>query len=449
MDKRYFLTLACSFVLLSVTGQESRVELDNLTLESALTYSLAHSPTVVKQRLKSQQAGYQLEQIKREYLPDIYASSELRRNIVIPSTPIPASMINPSSPDGELMYMRFNTPWSSGAGINVAFDIFNPETAGRKLMQEKELNISRLDSRISENELRASVAQAYVDCAIARAQLEALAADTVYYASLFREAADRYRREKISLAERNSAEINYNTSLARFHQAKNILHNANVALLLQMGLEADEDNLNRIWLTDDIESLYLKMAELEPVNDVAPLSHLRQAEQVSLSEIRTRSAVLKCAPSLSLTGYYGANYFGRELKPGDPDRWFGNSFLALSLRVPISRSLSTAKEVSRLRVEEQLERENLREIKNSRLAELSKERDRVETLRETYGLKLANMNLMKQQVVAREIQFQKGYLLESEFLSEKLREQNAQQEYLQAAYDLLSACINLEKLMKN
>lgn len=158
---------------------------------------------------------------------------------------------------------------------------------------------------------------------------------------------------------------------------------------------------------------------------------------------------MKYAPSLSLTGYYGANYFGRELKPGDPDRWFGNSFLALSLRVPISRSLSTAKEVSRLRVEEQLERENLREIKNSRLAELSKERDRVETLRETYGLKLANMNLMKQQVVAREIQFQKGYLLESEFLSEKLREQNAQQEYLQAAYDLLSACINLEKLMKN
>ena len=183
--------------------------------------------------------------------------------------------------------MRFNTPWSSGAGINVAFDIFNPETAGRKLMQEKELNISRLDSRISENELRASVAQAYVDCAIARAQLEALAADTVYYASLFREAADRYRREKISLAERNSAEINYNTSLARFHQAKNILHNANVALLLQMGLEADEDNLNRIWLTDDIESLYLEMAELEPVNDVAPLSS-PAAEQVSLSEIRTR-----------------------------------------------------------------------------------------------------------------------------------------------------------------
>ena len=125
MDKRYFLILACSFVLLSVTGQESRVELDNLTLESALTYSLAHSPTVVKQRLKSQQAGYQLEQIKREYLPDIYASSELRRNIVIPSTPFSASMINPSSPDGELMYMRFNTPWSSGRWYQCGIQIFS------------------------------------------------------------------------------------------------------------------------------------------------------------------------------------------------------------------------------------------------------------------------------------------------------------------------------------
>ena len=59
------------------------------------------------------------------------------------------------------------------------------------------------------------------------------------------------------------------------------------------------------------------------------------------------------------------------------------------------------------------------------------------------------MKLITQNIVAKQAQLQKGYTLESEFLSEKLREQNALQEYLQAAYDLLSAYINLEKLTKN
>ena len=59
------------------------------------------------------------------------------------------------------------------------------------------------------------------------------------------------------------------------------------------------------------------------------------------------------------------------------------------------------------------------------------------------------MKLITQNVAAKRAQLQKGYTLESEFSSEKLREQNALQEYLQAAYDLLSTYINLEKLMRN
>jgi outer membrane protein TolC len=123
--------------------------------------------------------------------------------------------------------------------------------------------------------------------------------------------------------------------------------------------------------------------------------------------------------------------------------------VALSLQIPISRSLSTAKEVSRLRIQEQLERENLRDVKNNRLGELSRELARLETCKNTYRLKQSNMKLITQNIVAKQAQLQKGYTLESEFLSEKLREQNALQEYLQAAYDLLSAYINLEKLTKN
>lgn len=448
MKKTYIFILSI-FLISSIHSQENTINIDALALENAVEYSLIHSSSANVQRLKEQQAELKLSQTKLDYLPDIYATSDLRKNIIIPTTPIPASMINPSAPEDELMYIRFNTPWSSGAGLNLAFDIFNPEMIGRKSEQEKQLKISRLDTQIAENELRANVSQTYIDCAIAQAQLDALVADTAYYAGLLQEAETLYKREKVSLADKNNTEMNYNTSLTRLHQAENILHNAKINVLLILGIEINELNLIRLQLSDDIQALYTKMNSASLINNNNSLSQSRQAELVSLAELQTKNATLKYAPSLSLSGYYGANYFGKDLSLGNTDKWFGNSFLALSLRIPIMQSLSTSKEVSQLRLQEQIELENLRELKNSQVGELSRELALLETCKSNYQLKQSNLKLMSENITAKQLQLEKGYILNSEFSSEKLREQNAFQEYLQAAYDVLSAYITVEKLMKN
>ena len=446
MKKIYFLFLS---VLLSLYAQSQEINIEALTLEDAVEYSTIHSPAVNIQRLKEQQEEIKLSQTKLDYLPDVYVTSDLRKNIIIPTTPIPATMINPSAPEGELMYMRFNTPWSSGAGLNLAFDIFNPEMIGRKSEQEKLLKISELGLQIAENELRANVTQAYIDCAIAQTQLNAIIADTTYYADLLQETETLYKREKVSLADKNNSEMNYNTSLTRFHQAKSIFHNAKINLLINLGEDVNASNLNRLRLADNIQTLYAKMNTAQLINDDNSLSQSRQAELVSLSEIKTKNTVLKYAPSLSLSGYYGANYFGQNLNLGNSDKWFGNSFLSLSLRVPIMQSLSTSKEVSQLRMQEQIERENLRELQNSRVGELSRELTLLETYKNNYLLKQSNLKLMSENIAAKQLQLEKEYILTSEFSSEKLRGQNALQEYLQAAYDVLNAYIKVEKLMKN
>ena len=446
MKKIYFLFLS---VLLSLYAQSQEINIEALTLEDAVEYSTIHSPAVNIQRLKEQQEEIKLSQTKLDYLPDVYVTADLRKNIIIPTTPIPATMINPSAPEGELMYMRFNTPWSSGAGLNLAFDIFNPEMIGRKSEQEKLLKISELGLQIAENELRANVTQAYIDCVIAQTQLNAIIADTTYYADLLQETETLYKREKVSLADKNNSEMNYNTSLTRFHQAKSIFHNAKINLLINLGEDVNASNLNRLRLADNIQTLYAKMNTAQLINDDNSLSQSRQAELVSLSEIKTKNTVLKYAPSLSLSGYYGANYFGQNLNLGNSDKWFGNSFLSLSLRVPIMQSLSTSKEVSQLRMQEQIERENLRELQNSRVGELSRELTLLETYKNNYLLKQSNLKLMSENIAAKQLQLEKEYILTSEFSSEKLRGQNALQEYLQAAYDVLNAYIKVEKLMKN
>lgn len=443
--KKIYLTVLYSLLFVSVFGQN----LNSLSLDEAVAYALKHSPAINIKQLSEQEAEQKLSKTKLDYLPNIYATSDLRRNLIIPATPIPASMLNPSASEDELMYMRFNTPWNSGAGVNLSFDIFNPETFGRKSEQEKLLNISRYDTQISKNDLQANVSQAYIDCVIAQTQLDAMIADTAYYAALLEDANNLFAKEKLALVDKNNSEINYNASLSRLSQAKNVLHNAKLALLFYLGESADEEKIEELNLTDDISSLYTKMSAEGLSENRVSLSQSRQSELISLSEIRVKNAALKYAPTLSLSGYYGANYFGKELKLGNTDRWFGNSFLALSLRVPISRSLSTAKEVSQMRLQEQAERENMREMQNRRSADLSREIAQLESDKANYELKKSNLSLINQNLSAKQLQLQKGYILESEMFSEKMRQQNLFQEYLQAAYDVLSGYISLKRLMIN
>lgn len=450
MKHIYLFLLFVSLSVLSLFAQEKAINLNVLSLEDAVSYSLTNSPSLNVQRLKEQQATEKLAQTKLDYLPTIYASSELRRNLIISATPIPASMINPSASKDELMYMRFNTPWNSGAGLNLTFDIFNPETFGRKSEQEKQVNISRLDTEIFKNDLQANVSQAYIDCVIAQTQLTSMIADSAYYGNLLKEATDLFARDKITLVDKNNSELNYNASLSRLSRAQTVLHNAKLALLFYLGEETNEEKLSELTLSDDISSLYAKMlTNHTSLAQGASLSQSRQAELVSLSELRMKNAALKYAPTLSLSGYYGANYFGHELNLGNTDRWFGTSYLGLSLRIPITRSLSTAKEVSQLRLQEQAERENLREMENQKANDISRVANQLETNKTNYSLKENNLALTKQNLAAKQLQFEKGYILESELFSEKMKQQNAMQEYLQAAYDVLSGYIELQRLVKN
>lgn len=439
-----------SFISISLFSQENdrRSILSNLSLNDAVNYSLNNSPSLNIQRFKEQQKQEKLAQTKLDYLPDVYATSDLRRNIIIPTTPIPAFMIDPSASDDELMYMRFNTPWSSGAGLNVTFDLFNPATAGKKSEQEKQLLISRIDTQISENDLRAEVSQAYIDCVIAQSQLESLAADTLYFFRLMQETEKLYQLGKTATTERNLAEINHNDARSRYFQAKNILYDSKINLLNKLGVSTDDFSVDLLNLTDDIESLYLKMVDKKPVSLNQSLSQSRLSEELSLSQLRTRHTKLQYLPTLSLTGYYGANYFGKDLQLTNSDKWFGNSFLALSLRIPITQSFSTSKAVSQQKFQEMIAHENLREFQNSRNSEISKELSLLENLTNDYALKQTNLKLRNENLIARSAEKEKGYILESEFWNEKMLEQNARQEYLQAAYEVLSAYVRIERLMK-
>ncbi|MDD2552601.1 MAG: TolC family protein [Dysgonamonadaceae bacterium] len=444
-----FYVLAFIIFTLPAYGQmEENIDIRNLSLKDALRYSLQSSPTQRVNELKVEESRLKLSQISITRIPDVYLSGDFRRNLIIPSTPVPASLMDSNAPKGETIYMKFNTDWNSSAGLNLSYDLFDPEKIGEVSEYKQQLKIDEYDAQLSRRNLRADVAMAYAECLIAQVQLQSLAADTLFYDRSLQNMDDLYQKQKASLVERNMAQTAFNESLSRYLQGEDIEADAIAKLLYLMGQSVTEENIRLLQLSEDIPALYETMVSLGMQNssDKISLEEIRQNEIVLLAKNRIKFATWKYVPTLSLTGFYGTNYYANELSLTKNEFWRGNSFIGLTLKVPITQSLITANELSQLRVRQQMETENLRDIRNTRNREWLNEETFLKTRQKEYILRQENLKMSEQNLKAAEVQSNKGYILESELLSARLEFQNARQHYLQAAYDVFSSLIMLEKL---
>ncbi|MDD3969252.1 MAG: TolC family protein, partial [Proteiniphilum sp.] len=389
MKRSNILLLLLSFTLL-LPAQELNPE--RLKLEEAIAYALEHAPERIRQKLQVGEAVIRLEEARLQHLPDIYASGDLRRNLIIPSTPVPAHLFDPDASEGELMYLRFNTTWHASAGINLSYDLFSPEKVNRVGEQKQQLKIEQYDEMISEKELREQVALAYAACVIAEEQLHSCKQDTAYYALLLRNAGDRYAKEQLTLVAKNEAQKAFNESVANCLRAEKIAADAKANLLYLAGAEVNPESVAALQLDENIPTLLGKM---EQTSSLAPsrkeLEMMKQQEMVSLAAFRIRSAEWKYAPTLSLNGYLGTNYYNNELRLFNDRYWRGNSYIGLSLKVPISQALSTAKEVSRQRLQQRLEEATLQEICNRQEKERLQEASQLTVQRESYRLSGENL----------------------------------------------------------
>lgn len=442
MKRSISLLLLLSLTLL-LPAQELRSE--RLTLEETIAYALEHAPERIRQKLMVDEAAIRLNETRLQQLPDIYASSDLRRNLIIPSTPVPAHLFDPDASEGELMYLRFNTTWNASAGLNLSYDLFNPEKVNSVGEQKQQLKIQQYDEMISEKELREQIAIAYAECVIAEEQLRSCRQDTSYYALLLRNAGDLYEKEQLSLVEKNEIQKAYNESVANCLRAEKIAADTGANLLFLAGAKVTPQTVAALQLEEDIPSLLAKVDQPASTTLTGKeLEVMKQNERMSLAALRTRSAEWKYAPTLTLNGYLGTNYYNNELQLFNDRYWRGNSYLGLSLKIPISQSLSTAKEVSRLRLQQRLEEASLLEIRNRQEKERMEEASQLVVLRESYRLSDENLVLSMQNLKAAQMQYEKEYILQQQLLSEQLKAQLAWQNYLQAAYDLFTGLVSMK-----
>lgn len=443
--RRFVLFCLTIFFSILLTAQEGVI--GQLSLDKAIDLSIRRSPGQNIQRMELEEARLQLKEARLQHIPTIYASGDLRRNLIIPSTPVPAHLFNPDAVENETMYLKFNTKWNSSAGLNLQYDLFSPEKLFGTDEKEQELKIREYDALISEQDLRASVAMAYAECVLAMEQEKLLRNDVDYFAELLKTSDELYKREKVSLVEKNDAHKAYNEALVNLLEAEKIAQERKAELLYLMGRKITAENISLLSPKEDIPELLEKIEHLFPSTVPARrLEEMRQNEIVELAGLHIKSASWKYAPTLSLNGYFGTNYYNKRLTLFDSNSWRGYSYIGLSVKIPITQSLQTSNEVARLRLRQQIETENLRDIVNSKVKERLREQSQLEVRRKSYQLNKENLVMSQQNMKAAQLEFEKGYILQQDLMNQQRTLQNARQSYLQSAYDIITSLLTLKKI---
>ena len=91
-----------------------------------------------------------------------------------------------------------------------------------------------------------------------------------------------------------------------------------------------------------------------------------------------------------------------------------------------------------------IESENLREIRNNRNKKRLKELTLLRVRKENYQLNQQNWEMSQQNSLALQMQFDKGYIQQSDLLNEQQKIKQSRHLFLQSAYDLLCSLITMK-----
>ena len=307
------------------------------TLQDCVDYALEHNITVRQSEVALEQKEVELSNARNRRLPGLSAS-------------VSENLSFGRGLTADNTYTNSNTTstsFSLGADVPIfqGFDINNGIKLGKL-----GLAAATEDLEKARDDIRVSVAQAYVEILYNQEMYKVAAAQAEHDAGLLEQVKARKLAGKASEAEVSAQQATLAQSRLSETQAANNLQLALLDLTQLLELPSPEGfdivtpsvESFELQLLENPESVYAQAVDLKP----AVKSALLNLEYAEVNIARAKGAYL---PSLSLTGGIGTNYYTTSRMSSDSfaDQMKNNfsQYVGLSLSIPIFNRMSTRNSV--------------------------------------------------------------------------------------------------------
>lgn len=384
------------------------------------------SRTSAEQETKIAIQQREIDIIKANRLPIFYADANLQRNLIIPTTPVPAIAFDPNAQDGAIIPLQFATKWSSKTGVQLEWNFFDPNRKNDITQQEINLKKSEIEKNETLVGWKINATLAYASIVLSTKQLEMARQDSIAYAAILQISKDRYDAGRISSAEYILAQQEMERKRIHIYEAWTVLQEASLELQKYLNEEISTVNSSINDILTHLAKHHVESFEIQK------LLLDNQLSELNITQLKNQRL-----PSLSLNGYYGYQFFDNRLDITNKDQWYGNSYANIALRIPISdyiwknsalKKATLESKLSAIQLENKRLEDNIEAKQNER--KILSTQQKINRLKEIE--KLALQNKTEQFKI-----YKAGRMLLSDFNEVIIAHNKAQQDIWQSEYDLI------------
>lgn len=413
--KKLFLSIflcGCSVVF----GQD-------LSLQEALLQAKSYKKEQGVLELQIQEIQQKIN--RRKQLPLLTGEANLQRNLIIPVTPVPSIAFDPNAQPGEITPLKFATDWSAKAGLQLSLDLFNSQNQLNIKQAENQNRKAEIDKQQSAEDFKKLIIDLYAQAYLAQQQFEVSVLNENNFKETLQIIIKRNEAGRVSDLEKNAAlQKAYELQLT-VDESELVLQNKYLQLANYFDVTAFDFISTSI---DDIIQQNLTIADYE-------IEQLKL--DIDAKEIEIQNNKLTSIPKLTFNAFYGGQFYDNQLKITNSDNWFGNSYVNLALRIPITENIEKRLKAKQFDFDKEIIQSKLETLEREKLnSDKQKQNDllilsqKIQAYKQIVSLAESNVKIVKAQVDA-------GTVLISEYNKELENLFTQNQKLWQTSYDLL------------
>ncbi|HBO28613.1 MAG TPA: transporter [Leeuwenhoekiella sp.] len=449
MQKPMFLFLCLlGYLNPSLAQDTTEVESYTLSLQEAITYGLENSYDAKNALTDVEIALKQKWEVIAQGLPQISGEVTYQNQFIQPTSFIPAVVFDPSADPGDFIPVQFSQKQSASAVATWNQLIFDGSYIVGVQSAKTLLQISENAKVKTDLEVKQAIIEAYGNVLLAQ---ESVAILQKNIETVNKNLNDTQKIFENGLGEEEDVEQLQITALGLETQLNNTVRQLAIAydmLKLTLGIPID----SKLMVTDELEDLTMQYYDLnlltQDINPEQNIDYRIAQDQTNLAETEVKLEKSKALPRLSAYLNYGAAGASNSFTfLSDEQRYFEQSILGVSLTVPIFSSGMRAAKTAQKELAYQQSLEDLERARNQVKLQIATARNDYQFALDNFATQEKNLDLAERIENKNSIKFFEGIASSFELSEAQTQLYQAQQDYLQAMYDVIANKAALEKVL--
>ena len=341
MKYKYLLLVASAILFITNTTAQTR----SIGVKECISLAIANKANILALNAEATIDSLNINQIRAKNLPQIALAYDYVYNSIIRTNIVPVGQFSPV-PTDQTRSIKFGTKYNQIAGLQVMQPVFDATIRSKVQESKLQYRIKKDQVATANEELTFEVAKTFVSILTKQEQAEILKLDTLRTGSTLKIVRDRFADGTSLKMDFNKAKINHNNSVFVYKELISDLIIDKIYLAFLTNLEAESFDVV------DVDNIFTEqnLTSLTQSNETKTLSKINELDgRILLAQQQIKGEKVKYLPKLNFNGYLGADQFSNELKPVQSNTWFGNSFMGLALRLPISIGENRAIKISQFK----------------------------------------------------------------------------------------------------